>query len=507
VLEEVHERAVGLLHAERPDVESAALEAALDRLAASRRELARRTRDEPDSYLAVVDQSITGYLTQVSLVKQQALDLDRLPAGPEKTARWRQAMEAYAHLDHQHQTVLGAMQALARYHKEMLELAIRSSQRNARQLSIFAGVSILLATGFCLAGGVAFYQRHRSQALADHLQTLIDTIPDGVVAWNTQGDVLRLNPGLATLLGIPSLRHAVGWSIRTALSEETVRRLEEAPPDRPVRLNLVHASGALRAVDASVGHIDGVGGPHFIAVLRDVSHEVEHERRMVESQWLADVGRRASAIAKDLEYTMHPVLFAQDLLKPDSGSPASQVEAWKTLHRASEQAALLLRQFGHLAASSGEPPDERVFDLHVCLQDVIQSFHLNRGTMAGIEVDLDPGPSPVHGPVSLIRRSIELVIQRALDAAGGKTPIRVLSHQARGSVVVRIQDPGRGESDEELARVFDPVFCVPGAPINDGFGTFNVAETMRGIGGWVGIARTGRGWTEITFKFPLESAS
>lgn len=507
VLEEVHEKALGLLHAERPEVESAALEASIDRLRASRQELGRRTGQEPDAYLTAVDRSISGYLDQVALARQHAQNLKALPAGSERELRWQKAMEAYAHLDHQHQTVLGALQALARYHKDMLELAIRSSRQNARQLALFAGASVLLAMGFCLAGGLAFYQQHRSQVLADFLQTLVDTIPDGVIAWDSQGDVIRLNPGFAALVGIPSLRHAMRPRIHTFLPEETVSRMEAASSERPVRLNLVHASGALRAVDASIGRIDHMGGPSFIALMRDVSNDVERERRMVESQWQADVGRRASAIAKDLEYAMHPVLFAQELLKPGGDAPPAQAEAWRTLHRASEQAALLLRQFSHTAATSEESPDVRVFDLQVCLREVIESFHINRGTMAGIDVDLDSDPSPVRGPESLVRRSLELLIQRAMDLASGRGSVLISSQQAAGWVAVQIQDPGRNETDAELARLFDPLFCLPGIPPVDGFGTYNVSETVHSMGGDIGIARTSHGWTEITLRFPLELTS
>lgn len=506
VLEELHAKATGMLYAERPGVESAALEAALDRLASSRQEFGRRTQDEVDPYLASVDRSISGYLSQVERTRQLAIGLAQLPAGPEKTARWQEALAAHAHLEHQHQTVLGTMQALARYHKDMLELAIRSSQRNAARLSMFAGVSMLIAIGFAVAGGLAVYQKHRSDLFASFSQTLVDTIPDGVVAWSPQGEVHWLNPGMADLLGTPSLRYGKGLSIRLLLADKAVRSLESASPGDTLRLNLVHASGALRAVDTRVGRIDHAGGPTYLAVMRDVSDQVERERRMVESQWQIEIGQQASAIARDLENTMHPMLFAQELLKPADGSRPAQIDAWTTLRRASEQATLLLRQFNRIAAGSEESPDTRVFDLQVCLLEVIESFHLDRGTMQGVEVDLDPGLYQVRGPVSLVRRSFELLIQRALDEANGKAPIQVFSEQEGDMVVIQILDPGHGESEAELMRMFDPVFCLPGIPSGDAFGIFNVLETIRGMGGEATVAKSDRGWTGVTLKIPLQGA-
>ena len=55
-------------------------------------------------------------------------------------------------------------------------------------------------------------------------------------------------------------------------------------------------------------------------------------------------------------------------------------------------------------------------------------------------------------------------------------------------------------------RVFDLQVRLPGIPPGDAFGIFNVAETIRSMGGEATVARSERGWTEITLKFPLQGA-
>ncbi len=124
--------------------------------------------------------------------------------------------------------------------------------------------------------------------------------------------------------------------------------------------------------------------------------------------------------------------------------------------------------------------------------------------MAGIEVDLVPDPSPVRGPVNLVRRSLELVIQRALDASAGRSPVRITSEQRSGAIVVQISDRGPVASDKELQRVFDPVYWLSGSPLGDAFGLFNVAETLRNMGGEATVLRTDQGWTRFTLRMPLE---
>ncbi len=504
VIEEVHEKATQWAQGQHPETDLADLEAALDRLAASRQELGRNTQGEPDPYLAAVDQHISAYLAQLQAVRQVGAGILPLAHGPGESARPLESLAALAHLDHQHQTVLGSVQALARYHKDMLALAIQASQQNAVQLSLFGGVSLAIALAFGVAGSLALYQRYRSNLLARFSRTLVDTIPDAVIAWRPSGEIETLNPSMSELLGMPSLQVHTGTTIHLLLSEENLRRLQEAPSGEIIRLNLFHATGALRVVDARVGRIEHAGGPTRLAVLRDVSRKVEEERRFLESQWQIQAGRRASSIAKDLEYAMHPMLLAQEILKPEENASEIRLDAWQTLHRTSEHAALLLRQFNRAVVGVQDAPDIRVFDLQVCLEGLIESFQVDRGTLAGIEVDLAQGPSLVRGPADLVRRCLELVIQRALDASAGREPVRITSEQQAETLVIQVLDHGPGPSEAELQRVFDPLYWVSGHPLGDAFGLFNVAETLRNMGGEAAASRTDQGWTAFTLRFPLE---
>jgi hypothetical protein len=55
--------------------------------------------------------------------------------------------------------------------------------------------------------------------------------------------------------------------------------------------------------------------------------------------------------------------------------------------------------------------------------------------------------------------------------------------------------------------MFDPVYWLPGTPLSDAFGLFNVAETLRNMGGEATAVRTEPGWTVITLRMPLEEVS
>lgn len=503
VLEDLQERVSHFPYSSNPAADSAPLEVALDRLQASRKELGRRLQSETDPYLVAVDKAMAEYLNQVDQVRGSVSASAGLAEGPGGLSRREQVSATLAHLDHHHRTVLSALNELVRYHREMLEGSIQDSRRNATQLSAFAGASLLAALGFGIALCVAILQRGQRHQTDRFVQTLVDTIPDGVVAWGPGGGILTANPGLLDLLGKPATSVHGGLDLGLLVPNEARCRLEAAPPDRAVRINLVHANGSLRAIDARVGSLVRAGGTLRVAVLRDVSAQLERERRLVACQWQIQVGRQVASTARDLERALHPMLFAQELLQQSVPLCTTQVDALQTLQRSSEQAAVLLRQFTRMAANASEAPDVRYFDLQACLMEVIESFHAERGTMHGIEMNLDPSPCPVRGPVGLVRRCFEVLIQRALDAAAGRAAIRVCSQRDRDFATIQVLDPAVPRAESDMARLFEPLFCLAATESDDAFGLFNVSETMKSLGGSAEAGRTPDGWTEFTLRFPL----
>ncbi|BDU73151.1 ATP-binding protein [Mesoterricola silvestris] len=508
VLEDLQERISHFPYSSSPATDSAPLEVALDRLQASRKELGQRIHSESDPLLVAVDQAMADYLEQVDKVRRTVdLNAERTGSSPDRK-RQEEVSRALAHLDHHHRIALSALNDLVRYHREMLEASVQDSRRNATQLSAFAGASLLAALGFGIALGIAFLQRGLKRQADRFVQTLVDTIPDGVVAWDQGGSILTANPGLTALLGKPPGFTCGNLEFSSMMPSEARKRLEAAGPDRAIRINLVHANGSLRAIEARVGTLNRAAGILYAAVLRDVSAQLDRERRLVSSQWQIQVGRQVASTARDLERALHPMLFAQEILQQSVPVDSSQAEALQTLQRSSEQAAVLLRQFSRMAGEAGEAPDVRYFDLQACLMEVIEAIQTERGTLHGIEMNLDPSPCPIRGPVGAVRRCFEVLIQRALDAAAGTTPIRVNSRRERNVATVQVLDPAIPPVPEsDLARMFDPLFCFAASEPGDGFGLFNVWETMKSIGGTVEIALTQDGWTEFTLRFHLEEGT
>jgi signal transduction histidine kinase len=326
------------------------------------------------------------------------------------------------------------------------------------------------------------------------------------VAWNQKGEIIKINPGMQDLLGMAPSPFGAGPELASAFPADARHRLEAAAPEEVLRINLVHGDGGLRAVEARVGKVVHPGGELRIAVIRDVSAQVDRERRLLQFQWQIQLGRQIASVARDLERALNPLFLAQQILQPDQPVSPAHTEAWQVLRRSSEQAALLLRQFTRMAGNADESSDVRVFDLQASLIEVIEAFQADRGTAAIIEMDLHPAGWPIRGSVSLVRRSFELLIQRGLDVSAGTRPIRVKSRQEFGMCMIDILDPGTPHSELDPSRMFDPVFCLAGTAADTAFGLFNVQETMKSMGGSATVVRTPSGWTQFTLQFPLGAA-
>jgi len=109
----------------------------------------------------------------------------------------------------------------------------------------------------------------------------------------------------------------------------------------------------------------------------------------------------------------------------------------------------------------------------------------------------------MRGPVGSIRKCFEVLIQRALGAAKGSLPIRVSTLKERNVAMIQILDPASPPPEADLARMFDPLFCLAASEPDDAFGLFNVSETMKSLGGSADVARAPDGWTVFTLRFPL----
>jgi PAS domain S-box-containing protein len=134
---------------------------------------------------------------------------------------------------------------------------------------------------------------------------------------------------------------------------------------------------------------------------------------------------------------------------------------------------------------------------------LIQNSAIRRGIL--VDVELTPDLRPVRGDRTQIQQVVLNLLMNACDAVqGNERPLRRVSLRTvpRGDrMIVEVSDRGRGLSDAELERVFEPFYTTK----HDGMGLgLSICRTIVGAhGGTLDAARNAENGMTFSATFPL----
>ncbi len=496
--ESLHLKAASLLGAPHAGTEAAALEAVEAGFRRRREALQGRAHGAPDPHLATLDRETGKYADQTQQAREAALAWSETPPGKGKETALASARVAFAHLDHRRLEVLEASQMLSRHHQVRLQAAIQATQRNITRLSYFAALSLLVALAFAATASLMLRLKRKGEAAALFSLTLVDTLPEGLLVWNHDGNLLKANTAMARMTGHPSQALAPGIPMARILPLELRRRLESTDPGGRITFNLAHAGGRLMALEASMGVMEGPGGPIHLAVLRDVSRALEAERRLLDHRRMMELGQNMAVLCKDLQRVYQPVLISLEMLKRQGGSGP----AWEQLDGRMQATSDLLNQIVRFANQDRKPEQSSTFDMNACVQEVVEGFTRQRRTLRRLDLDLSGVSAMVNGPRDPFKSSLELLIQRALDATGEGLAVKVRTWVEDGFHGLEILDSGDAIPASQIHRVFEPVYVTSMDSPGDGFSLFNVASTIQDMGGVIQADRLEGGWTRFLIQIP-----
>jgi two-component system, sporulation sensor kinase E len=343
------------------------------------------------------------------------------------------------------------------------------------------------------------------------LETVFNTLQEGVLVITTEGEIDYANDAGARLIGyrnepgqektlwrlVPGLRASLeaDGAVSNAAGQPVITREFELtyPAPRVVRLYKVPFS-------------EGEGGaPRFAIILSDITTEKRSTEELIENEKISSILLLAAGVAHELgnplnSLTIHLQLIERKLKKL-KGSKESE-SLGESIRICQDEVARLdgiIRNF--LEAIRPRPPDLAEVDIGEVIEDVLrfQDKELaDRGLVVGADV-------PANLPVIMAdRNQLKQVffnlIKNAMEAmtTGGKLAIRVRADD--DSVFVRIADTGAGIKTEDLSRLFSPYHTTKSG--GHGLGLTIVQRIMRDHGGHVGIESKEGVGTVLTLQFP-----
>jgi signal transduction histidine kinase/CheY-like chemotaxis protein len=275
--------------------------------------------------------------------------------------------------------------------------------------------------------------------------------------------------------------------------------------------------GTLYEEDASVTPVRDDAGQivNYVAVKRDVTHEVQLADQLRQAQKMEAVGQLAGGVAHDFNNMLSVIRGnAELLLMAEEQLGVRARDCVKHVIAAAEHATKLTRQlliFSRKQAMQSQPValNELIGNLTKMLKRVVrEDIHLECRYAARLPfVQADPG---------MLEQVLLNVVLNARDAMpkGGQLLITTeqsnvteghaqINREARAGefVCLTVSDTGTGIAPEHLQRLFEPFFTTKEVGKGTGLGLATVYGIVKQHLGWIEVSsRLGEG---ATFKIFL----
>ena len=297
------------------------------------------------------------------------------------------------------------------------------------------------------------------------LETIVETIPSGVVTLDGAGTVLQSNRAFAGLMGRREDVSLAGESIETLLPAECwddlagVIRRGQRMGAASVEIEL-QARGRIIHLGVTSARLELAHGKQgTVLVVEDMTELLRAQRQMA---W-KEVAQR---VAHEIKNPLTPIALSAERI--GRHLERRQTDSLQVIRKCSEvilgcvgTLRTLVDQFSALAQFPA--PQPRACDLNRVVEEALAMF---AGRLDGITVqwDLEPDLPTVLADPDGIRRALANLIDNAAEAMQGSL-LRVLGvHSALcedgASVEVTISDTGHGLTDEIRERLFLPFYST-----------------------------------------------
>jgi PAS domain S-box-containing protein len=350
------------------------------------------------------------------------------------------------------------------------------------------------------AANLAVEERRRE------LETIVETIPSGVVTLDAAGVILQSNRAFAVLMGLKEDAALAGEGIEALLPAECAGDLAGVIR-RGHRMGAAstevefHARGRTIHLAITSARLDlGHGQAGSVLVVEDTTELLRAQRQLAWKEV-------AQQVAHEIKNPLTPIALSAERIGRhlERGQPDSP----NIIRKCSEvilgcvgTLRTLVDQFSTLAQFPA--PQPRPCDMNHIVEEALALFG---GRLEGITVqrDLEPGLPTVLTDPEAIRRALANLIDNAAEAMQGSL-LRVLSvytalSEDGAAVEVTVSDTGHGLTDEIRERLFLPFYSTKHR--GTGLGLSIAAKIVQDHGGSISAESNTSKGARFLLRLPL----
>lgn len=329
------------------------------------------------------------------------------------------------------------------------------------------------------------YQEQEKRAqelemLKEFNESIVESVNVALLAVDESGKITRCNSTFEEMFGLQR-EAAIGLSVEEVFDPgffETLDREFGEPlwnvvePKQAYKLSTVTGTGRslilnLAAAPLRSHYHDQTGA---IVVLENVTERVQLEESLQQSEKLSSIGLLAAGIAHEVNTPLTGVSsYTQMLLEmipEDDPKHALLKKVQKQTERASLIAANLLN-----FSRSGSTADFHPVEMNRLLEDTLQLLEpqLRRGEIK-IEKRYAAELPAIPGSAAKLQQVFTNLILNARDAMDDGGTIVLQTELEDRKLVITVSDDGKGISDEDISKIYDPFFTTKEVGSGTGLG-------------------------------------
>jgi len=387
---------------------------------------------------------------------------------------------------------------------------------------------------------MALYKHLTEKKLKQHdrwLSATLKSVSDGVIATNTRGRIIFMNPAAERLTGwsqsetrdknIDQIMQLVNSVTNKPVENPLAKAIETGEPvelPSDIYLKAKDDRGFPTSVSASPIIDDRGQLLGTVLVFKDNSKHLALEKQLREGQKMEAIGRLAGGIAHDFNNLLMVILgnieFAKEGIQPGSGA----YEDLERVEKAAGQARALIDQL--LTFSRQKAYKKEVLDLNAAIKDFLQMVNRVIGEKIQIETSLQDDLASVLADPAHIHQILMNLCLNAKDAMphGGRLTIETrnvsaaelrgeawyahLNGSARGVDYVKlsIADSGCGIDQKRRERIFEPFYTTKDVLHGTGLGLAVVYGIVDQHKGHIDVQSEPQNGTTITVYLPATGA-
>ena len=337
------------------------------------------------------------------------------------------------------------------------------------------------------------------------LETIFNTLQEGVAVVDEEGKITYRNHAAGRLLSLPESGELGGWTLGRSLRGVDWKKLLRGNRSTSGTLEVTYPEN--RILNYYLVPLEGSGrsGSLYVAIFHDVTQERTETQNALEAGRVEALTLLAAGVAHELGNPLNSLhLHLQIMSKDVSGFPEATAgkvhESIRVCQQEIRRLDGLITQF--LRAIRPQPLSKTLEDPSAVLEEALLPLEVelqDRGIL--LEKKVSRVLSPVPMDREQMKQAIYNIVRNAMQAAGEQGLIGIQIQKEGDELVFECRDNGGGISANDLPHLGSPFFTTRHG--GTGLGLMIVQRIAREHGGSLQItSREGKG-TVVRLLIPI----